>query len=914
VPSSLADERGEGGGPLAAATREHPENAMWKLSLPFVALVFSSMPSLAQNEVCPAGLWEDHLHRWEYTTKHANVGVGDQLYWDRDSDNALDTDEPFGWVLMDYGTGAGNGIVLAFEDALQGRGWFDSGAPLENVAAPAETVTTSGVPIGTRVFACESASGPGYTMASKVVISPARSTSSDELDLKQPLEIAWFYWTDNPLLDYSAGSISFPGGRIALDAGVYKLTNTARLNLRGAAVGALNKSIPIAVDIDGGGASVYLNPATPSDVEIVNASGTTDLSGVTCNEAAFGTTRTIIDPASLDDTTTGGTVAKTVSGVTKADETDAPQCDTGANLGLCDWGTDTLKITTSTSHGFSAGLPSRQGDLVTWSGSGDNQCDGNYLVKGVKDTDEFFITVADDTTCTSTSGTFRLAALTAECNGHSWAPGWVGINIGGKNDTSVSAGYIDGLRIHDLKFRFFTSPDPDLTRYVAIRGDTWYGSGNTGGFLDLTIERVYCNASAGQGADRGHICVDLGKGDSDLSGADSFGKKVVLTDIVTDNFGTSHSYTVRNSHVSDVEIRAYTTHGGGVYIGNLGGTKIGPISLTGSLEGINDGPALTIIGAFVNLRDIDIGGDVNSGSGGPDRGLTAILGSSGHEARVTATGVNWTPTGGNNEHRNECAVFVNDVWMEQHGGGLSLVDRSEESDPARAHWCGTSGSTIRKLAIYGLRVQAAESTDPSDSDYYKEYLGAPTYAGLVCPNCATAAVQPTGGVSALGYTDIATPLATGGCLNNGWHASISSIGLLANCNTMPHAEYQTSNLMMPAFGLGGTPRPWFHALTCWYPSAEGLAVPTGWASGDSLTLEAQINNYSQVEVVKTLTLEPFVDWSGTPVAIKKINAAPVTVTGERLAFQVDVTAGNNLDGNEVIRIGCEPVYSWLVPF
>jgi len=75
------------------------------------------------------------------------------------------------------------------------------------------------------------------------------------------------------------------------------------------------------VDIDDGGASVYLNPATPSDVEIVNAGGTTDLSSITCNEAAFD-----------------------------------------------------LKITTSTSHGFSAGLPSRQGDLVTWSGSRDNDC------------------------------------------------------------------------------------------------------------------------------------------------------------------------------------------------------------------------------------------------------------------------------------------------------------------------------------------------------------------------------------------------------------------------------------------------------------------------------------------------------------------------------------------------------------
>jgi len=118
--------------------------------------------------------------------------------------------------------------LLSFEDALLGRGWFDSGVTLKNAAATGETLSTSGAPIGTLVFACESTSGRGYTMASKVVISPARSATSDQLDLKQPLEIAWFYWTDNPLLDYSAGSISFPGGRVVLDSGVYKLTTTAR--------------------------------------------------------------------------------------------------------------------------------------------------------------------------------------------------------------------------------------------------------------------------------------------------------------------------------------------------------------------------------------------------------------------------------------------------------------------------------------------------------------------------------------------------------------------------------------------------------------------------------------------------------------------------------------------------------------
>jgi hypothetical protein len=890
---------------------------------------------VAGNAVCPGGMFENRLERWEHSgAVPGGWRFGEQLFQDLDSDNALDANEPTGWYTHDWGTGTSNihaGLVVQYDVSSRGLPAFAAGATLKEVNTPANTLAMSGAPQPLHVYACERTSSggdpgtPGSTVVDEVIVGHPRADATDSSqgdNFREKLEAAWYYCSDNSRFDPTLyGVTGTTGGcKIRFLRSQYALTGTksAMLRLRDDANPNQSNS-HYAITIDGSGSTVYFVPTAPSAIASASLP--------TCDASIAGEARRITDAqnwlAGCNGTTcTGATdTVRTVDSARYADDADADECDGNADGGVCDWGKPSIVLNlNSSSHGYSAGLPVRNGDFVRVDDVND-ECDDVYLVKasGGDDTptanalaaDEIVITdygdadfdnggEAGDCTAAEIAGaSVERADTTVWCNGSTWEDGFPAISLGGPAlDGAVQAnGAVAGVEVRDFVLAIVSTinvPHPIGIRLDGAHNDS---SGLDGGVQDITISTI---RNVGNTSNVGQVLVDLLLRVRDATSVQGTCQDLTLRDISSDFWGMSEGWTVRNVGCKNADIQLFTKHGGGYYqtaaLVNPGSAS--SIRLSGNLEGNNDGPALFIEHGDVDISGMGLCGDVNAGDGGSDRGLCAIIGHTGstnYPARVLADGVLWRSIG---TERNECDVYLHKAHVTQSGGILHLTNRgagATSDEPLRAKFCSHSGSVIDALNVIDAEIVNLDGgSDHTGSTVYKE-LSTPTYSGSgrVCPGCIDDGTASSYGRLGLGIRDTAGGLGTG-CLQSPWHASVGAdVTAVACAAALTSANLHTTRLK------AGAPAQhyWVHGISCSHTMANGATTPGGWSGGDTLTLTVKDNNGSSFQNLITGLSVALADW---PQFYKRVNR--LTRANAGLAIEVTaVPAG----ATKQLDMGCE---------
>jgi hypothetical protein len=881
------------------------------------------------RRVCPFGSYENRLERWVYTSASAGIAISDQVFEDRNANDALDATEPMGWVLLLLGTGSENGVVLQHDDTSVIRGAFSSGATLKEVGATSNTIATSGTPVELGVYACESNSGFGFTTPDEVVIAPVRISTSDEPEAAPMIEAAFAYCMDNARLDNSISGVS----GIATECRITNNGSPLKMNTRTAFI-RKRTGLQSIWNTQANMPMIYWNP-NPVPTTIAKASlPTCD----EADEATYGIARVLNDACSLEDA--GGescpgklTSPTALTAIRAADQADTYECDAASNNGNCDFGSIgtftpsggslggvARVITTSVAHGFEDGRPTasagaKLSDLVTIAGATDPDCNGTWPVKRVGGTlanTEFVVTAGNVSGSTwnscddVTGGTVELAHTAVQCIAGDWVPGYVAVEFGGRNIGSGSA------RLSHFSVKGSIATSSTTPRLIGYSFNGHYGSGGAGGLNDFHFD---IDQGAGNSAFVGQVIASVGS--RYVQGINGNTSTANFSGRVACDYMQTGANCLRLGVAKDGLVEVDSRHGGSVRGGvPNAGTNRQPhniVLLSPSIEGFNDGPGLYLQSGAYTILGGHLSGDVDAGNSGVDRGLLAILGDTASTVSLTISGFAWLPD--LTSITNECSVYLNDVWLTQEGGRVHVVNKrsGETGDPKRATFCSGATSKIERFALYGLLPTAAAGATPATSDYYKE-LAAPTYTGLVCPNCESPPVlSMLGDLTGLGVRDTAAGIGTvGECLTTSARSTQLTTGYPTQACGSASANFGTTVLPLSSHRSGG--RLWVNGVTCWNPDNATWADAAGSAfdAGEDFTLAAWVNDGATQENLGTVN---FTD-ADAPIATKYLNRAAATVTDEDSGLQLELEAVDDSTGpdDNTIAVFCQPVLSRLVPF
>jgi hypothetical protein len=520
------------------------------------------------------------------------------------------------------------------------------------------------------VFAITSNRGDGATTVREVRIAPKRRVGEPTPDLTPLLEAAHGWCsgrTPNGFQTQESGHITAHGCRIALDAGVYRIQQTAILR-------APSENLQIEIDL--GSSVIVHDPDTPSTLTVE------ELATTACTPKNLGAYYNLENPESFDDFQHSDPEGEVQIELARPNDLRTANCPAGTPT--CKYGANALRIRTRTPHGLTDGGALELGDVVVVSAPNSSYDDQRLLVKEVVDATNFIVTLAEPPMEVVKSGVIRETATTVWCNGHRWRAGKPMIAIGGPDSVRKSR-----LSINGGKFLI----DTNLFRTTAILIDGDSGPTGRAGAEWISVNTTH----GGNGNLRGQIVVDMGTDDPKKNLCQH-----ISVHVDSNSWGHSWSPSVRNRTCSTSDITVRQGHGGGVWIGIPKPNFNGPVgvSLRGSIHGCYDGPCLWIRSGVIHIADgMKIMGSMwgPQGRGGPAAGVVAILGSD-HNSRVniTAHGAIW---GAAQDSDLDCYIRMGGMAAFVQVGGQVTSGNSERGFGEEVLFCDTPPNRVDDFVL-----------------------------------------------------------------------------------------------------------------------------------------------------------------------------------------------------------------------